>query len=87
MSVRSVAFTRRRVTFQVSPSLWQSGVVVGSFVALERAWFDGKPSWVRYYRIQLVSGPSSLRGSFVNWPTMHVRDWACLSDSPGEYVL
>lgn len=83
--MKSLPFTPKRVRFQVGPGLWQGGITEGHFVTMERAWFDKKPSWVRYYAVRVITGPSSLRGAVVRWQAEFVLPWAALSDSPGEY--
>lgn len=84
--MKRLPYTRRLVAFRVAlcerPGIaaFQCGVLCGHFVTMERAWFDGRPSWVRYYAIRVRSGPSRLVGSVVRvaasdvfrWP--HVRD-------------
>lgn len=79
--MKRLAFTRRRVAFRVSVScrpgieMWQAGIVEGHFVSMERAWFDGKPSWVRYYSVRAISGPSSVRGKVVCVSVSDVVRW------------
>jgi hypothetical protein len=83
--VKRLRFTPQRVRFQVGPGVWQGGWTVGHFVSMERAWFDKRPSWVRFYTVRVLTGPSSLRGTVVSWDAKFVLPWCCLSDSPGEY--
>lgn len=83
--MKALPFRRQRVRFQVGPGLWQGGITEGHFVTMERAWFDKRPSWVRYYAIRVITGPSSWRNTVVRWQADRVLPWSQLSDSPGEY--
>lgn len=85
--MKRLPFTRRRVAFRVSlcarPGIaaFQSGVVVGHFCQMERAYFDGKPSWVRWYSIRVESGPSSMRGLVVAVAASEVCRWPFVGES------
>jgi hypothetical protein len=87
LAMKALPFTRQRVKFQVGPGVYQGGVTVGHFVSMERTWFEKKPCWVRFYRIHVLTGPSSVVGRVVAWDAKFVVPWANLSDSPGEYCL
>lgn len=79
--MKRLHFTPRRVAFRVAPSArpgiacFQSGVICGHYVVMERAWFDGRPCWVRYYAICVTSGPSSVRGTVAQVAAEHVFRW------------
>lgn len=83
--MKALPFTPKRVRFQVGPGIWQGGITEGHFVTMERAFFDGRPSWVRYYVIRVITGPSSVRGTVVRWDAKFVQPWCNLSDNPREY--
>lgn len=79
--MKTLPFTKRRIAFRVSLSsrpgieTFQAGILCGHWLSMERAWFDGKPSWVRWYSIRVISGPSSWRGRVVAVAASEVFRW------------
>lgn len=79
--MKRLPYTTRRVAFRVSlaprPGIaaFQAGIVRGHFVVMERAWFDKRPCWVRYYELEVLSGPSSVLGSIVRVCADDVFRW------------
>lgn len=85
--MKRLHFTPRRVAFRSAlrerPGIaaFQAGVVTGHYVVMERAWFDGRPSWVRYYQLRVLSGPSSVVGSSVSIAASDVFRWPFVRQS------
>ena len=85
--MKALPFHRRRVAFRVSLSSrpgiesFQAGIIEGHWLTMERAWFDGKPSWVRWYAVRVISGPSSCRGRVIGVAASEVFRWPRVGQS------